>query len=182
MKLIVGLGNPGNDYEGTLHNVGFSALDELAGTLNVSHWGKQFKGLMAQGLYQGHKFILLKPQTYMNLSGESVQACAKFYKIDVQDIIVASDDLDLPPGKLRYRETGGHGGHNGLRNIIQHFGNQFARLRIGIGRPAKGGDVSNYVLGKPSKGNQNDIATSIEDTVNYLLQFIQDEAIQIQQQ
>jgi len=181
MKLIVGLGNPGDRYQHTLHNVGFLALDALSSNLSMDRWSSRFKGLISRGTYQGSGFILLKPQTFMNVSGESVLACQQFYKIPTTDILVISDDIDRPAGLLRYRASGGHGGHNGLRNIIQLFGgNHFHRIKIGIGRPNGKQRVSDYVLSKPSKQVAASVEEAIQETVGYQMDFIQDKTIQIQ--
>ena len=154
MKLIVGLGNPGKDYEKTRHNAGFMCIDEVAKKLNMSFDTKKFKALIAMGFVGGEKVILMKPQTYMNLSGEAVGECARFYNVDLEDILVISDDLDLPIGKIRLRAKGSSGGQNGLKNIIAHLGSQeFKRIRIGIGNN-KNYDTKDYVLGKISKDDQ----------------------------
>ncbi len=148
MKLIVGLGNPGREYEKTRHNVGFMAIDILANLLDVEFKTNQFQAQIASLNFKGEKVLLMKPQTYMNLSGEAVSACARYYKIDTQDILVLHDDLDLPVGKIRIRYQGSSGGQNGLKNIIELLGTQdIKRIRIGIGKdpiiPTK-----DYVLGK----------------------------------
>ncbi|PCI30720.1 MAG: aminoacyl-tRNA hydrolase [SAR324 cluster bacterium] len=183
MKIIVGLGNPGKKYEGTLHNAGFAAIDCLAETLGALQWTQRFKGLVAQGRYQGESFILLKPQTYMNVSGESVLACKQFFKADLEDVLVLSDDLDLAAGTLRYRAKGGHGGHNGLRNIIQLCGgNLFPRIKIGIGRPQGVKQVASYVLNKPPLEVQLLVEESIRQTTEYQLAFLKGLEIQIHQQ
>lgn len=180
MKLIVGLGNPGNRYQDTLHNVGFMALDALASRISTDQWSSRFKGLMVRGSYQGSRYILLKPQTYMNVSGESVLACRQFFKVPITDILVVSDDIDRPAGALRYRISGGHGGHNGLRNIIQLFGsNAFHRIKIGIGRPNGRQKVADYVLSKPSAEVSEAIHEAVQQTVDYQLDFIQGQTIQI---
>ncbi|MBT3226937.1 MAG: aminoacyl-tRNA hydrolase [Deltaproteobacteria bacterium] len=181
MKLIVGLGNPGDRYQNTLHNVGFLALDALSSSLSTDRWLNRFKGLISRGSYQGSGFILLKPQTFMNVSGESVLACQQFFKIPTSDILVISDDVDRPAGLLRYRASGGHGGHNGLRNIIQLCGdNHFHRIKIGIGRPNGKQGVSDYVLSKPSQKVAVLIDDAIQQTVGYQKDFIQNKTIQIQ--
>lgn len=182
MKLIVGLGNPGDKYQDTLHNAGFLAIDQLAKKLSVFDWFSKFKGLVAQGAINGSRFVLLKPQTYMNVSGESVQACRQFFKLELEDIIVISDDLDREMGLLRYRVSGGHGGHNGLRDIMQRCGgSNFNRLRIGIGRPTGKFQVSDYVLSKPDRDSQPLFENAISDAVGYLVNFIKGLPIQIQQ-
>lgn len=179
MKLIVGLGNPGNKYEGTLHNVGFSAIERVAEKSSLYQWKDQFKSKLVSGNEAGEQFILLKPQTYMNLSGEAVQACKHYYKIELDEILVVFDDLDLPQGKLRYRSSGGHGGHNGVRSILQHCGGPtFHRLRIGIGRPAHG-KVSDYVLSKPSLDGSILVGEAIDYSTQYIHDFIRGTRIQI---
>lgn len=181
MKLIVGLGNPGKKYQHTLHNVGFSALDVLANKLSLMNWTNRFKGLIHRGNVEGQQFILLKPQTFMNVSGESVLACKQFFKIDLSDILILSDDIDRPAGLLRYRSSGGHGGHNGLRNIIQLLGaNQFHRLKIGIGRPVTKQSVAKYVLSTPSADIQQSVEDAVKNSVIYQLDFLKDVPIQIQ--
>ena len=133
MKLIVGLGNPGKEYENTRHNCGFMAIDYLAQDLGVTINQAKFKGLYAKIKVEGEDVILLKPQTYMNLSGESVSEVMKFFKIDKEDVLVIYDDLDLPVGKIRIRANGSAGGHNGIKSLIAHLnGQDFKRIRIGI--------------------------------------------------
>jgi len=135
MKLIIGLGNPGKEYENTRHNTGFMVLDRLSEKLNIEMTQNKFKGLYGKSKYKGEDVILLKPQTYMNLSGESVRQVMDFFKINQEDILVIYDDLDMPVGKLRLRQSGSAGGHNGIKNIILHTGSQnFNRIRVGIDR------------------------------------------------
>ena len=149
MYLIVGLGNPGREYEHTRHNAGFDAIDVLAGKLGADVKEKKHKGLCGKGMIAGEKVILLKPQTFMNLSGESVRAAADFYKIDAEHMIVLYDDIDLDVGKLRVRAKGSAGGHNGIKNIIAHMGTQeFPRVRIGVGAKPDRMDLADYVLGR----------------------------------
>lgn len=152
MKLIIGLGNPGKPYEHTRHNVGFDVLDALA-----DRWGATFNQTKFNGIYatvhrpEG-KVILLKPLTYMNLSGESVRPLMDYFDIDIEDMIVVYDDLDLEIGKLRLRQKGSAGGHNGIKSIIQHIGTQeFNRIRVGVSRPPAGVKVADYVLSRFSK-------------------------------
>jgi PTH1 family peptidyl-tRNA hydrolase len=148
MKLIVGLGNIGDEYSQTRHNIGFIAIDKILQDLDYTSINKtNFKG----ELFKSGDFLFLKPSTYMNLSGESVGSVKQFYKIDNDDIIVIHDDLDLKLGALRFKKGGGHGGHNGLKSIDAHIGNDYHRVRIGIGRPEDKSEVVNYVLGKFSK-------------------------------
>lgn len=152
MYLIVGLGNPTREYEHTRHNAGFDAVDMLAEKWDIAVEEKKYKGLCGKGMIGGEKVILLKPQTYMNLSGESVRAAADFYKIDPDHIIVMYDDIDLDVGKLRVRAKGSAGGHNGIKNIIAHLGTQeFPRVRIGVGAKPDRMDLADYVLGRFSQ-------------------------------
>ncbi len=147
MKLIIGLGNPGKEYQNTRHNCGFLALDELAKELGVTINQQKFHGEYVKTKYKGEDVILLKPLTYMNNSGQSLQACMQFFKVDIDDVVVIYDDLDMPVGKLRLRTSGSAGGHNGIKSIIQHIGSQeFKRIRIGIDR-SKQIKVVDYVLG-----------------------------------
>jgi peptidyl-tRNA hydrolase, PTH1 family len=149
MKLIVGLGNPGKQYENTRHNIGFDVIEELSRKFSIPLNQSKFKGLYGIGFYNGEKVVLLKPLTYMNLSGESIRAVIDFYQIDVEDMVVIYDDLDLPVGKIRLRQKGSAGGHNGIKSTIQHLGTQeFNRIRIGVDRPKNGMKVTDYVLGR----------------------------------
>jgi PTH1 family peptidyl-tRNA hydrolase len=149
MFLIVGLGNPGTKYRHNRHNIGFRAAEKLAEVMGADAWNKKFSGEIYESRTTSHepRLFILKPQTFMNLSGESVAAAARFYKIPQENIIVLYDDLDLLPGKLRVKQGGGNGGHNGLKSIDAHMGKDYWRVRIGIGRPEHKDDVTNYVLG-----------------------------------
>jgi PTH1 family peptidyl-tRNA hydrolase len=152
VRLVVGLGNPGAEYEHTRHNTGFWLLDQIAANyfarLSIQ---QKFRGGHDQALVDGRKVSLLKPTTFMNRSGESVAACAGFYKIPPEQILVLHDELDLPAGSLRLKFGGGHGGHNGLRDMVSHLGSRdFHRLRIGIGHPGSASRVVGYVLSRPS--------------------------------
>ncbi len=150
MKMIVGLGNPGSDYEHTRHNVGFDVIDVLAKKLDIpaGMWKAEHRAHTARGIIGGEKVILVKPQTFMNLSGEAVRALSDYYKLDgVNDIIVISDDVALPAGNIRIRGKGSPGGHNGLENIIRHMGSDaFTRVRVGVGAPEH--DLVRHVLGR----------------------------------
>ncbi|TYR78310.1 aminoacyl-tRNA hydrolase [Priestia megaterium] len=149
MKLIVGLGNPGKEYDRTRHNIGFMTIDQLAEHFMISLDKTKFNGLYGTGTIRGEKVILLKPLTYMNLSGESIRPLMDYYNIEIEDLLVIYDDLDLPCGKVRLRTKGSPGGHNGIKSIIQHVKTQnFNRIRIGIDRPKNGMKVVDYVLGK----------------------------------
>lgn len=155
--LVVGLGNPGKKYDGTRHNVGFAVIDELARRAGVHAFQGKFKGDVATGQLGGERCAILKPLTYMNVSGESVQPAAAFYKIEPTHVIVVHDELDLPLGELKMKKGGGHGGHNGIRSIAQRLGTpDFVRVRAGIGRPEGKRDVSNYVLGQFSDDQRAD--------------------------
>jgi PTH1 family peptidyl-tRNA hydrolase len=147
--IIVGLGNPGSKYWNTRHNVGYAALDALAEQLHTKVDRVKFQGLLGQGTIDGHKVVLLKPTTYMNLSGQSVQAAARFYKVPPEHILVLSDDISLEPGRLRVRKSGSAGGHNGLKSIISCIGSQeFPRIKIGVGaKPHPDYDLADWVLG-----------------------------------
>ena len=151
IRLIVGLGNPGREYEDTRHNVGFWWVDELAQSHKINFKSEaKFHALTARGMAHEHEVLLLKPQTFMNHSGRAVGAFVQFYKIEPGEILVVHDELDLQPGIARLKIGGGHGGHNGLKDIIAHLGTKdFWRLRLGIGHPGERTEVSNYVLGNP---------------------------------
>lgn len=168
MKCIVGLGNPGKKYEKTRHNIGFMVIDEL---IRRNHWGplkkSKFSGEHIEKHINGEKIIVLKPLTFMNLSGKAVQAITDFYQVDSSEVLVVYDDLDLPTGKIRLRQKGGHGGHNGIRNIIEQLGTkEFKRLRVGIGRPEDATPVVNYVLSPFSNNEKDNIQKSIEKSVD----------------
>ena len=147
--MIVGLGNPGREYTGTRHNIGFAVIDELAKQENIGVLEKKHKAIVGRGYIGGQKVILAKPLTYMNLSGESVRELVDYYKVDeTSELIVISDDISLEPGQLRIRKKGSAGGHNGLKNIIAHLGHDgFQRVKMGVGEKPKGYDLADYVLG-----------------------------------
>lgn len=147
MKLLAGLGNPGKEYESTRHNVGFLVLDEIAGAAGGRIDRNKFGAELGEATVEGVKTLLVKPQTYMNLSGEAVGAAARFYKVAPADIVVVHDDLDLEFGRVQIKVGGGHGGHNGLKSLIAHVGADFVRIRVGIGKPGKGREVVGWVLG-----------------------------------
>lgn len=176
MKLIVGLGNIGKEYEHTRHNAGFDTIDILASGFGVSFKeDKKLKGLVAMVNNMGHKAILLKPTTFMNLSGESVALVMKYYNIDIDDVLVISDDLDMVPGKVRYRENGSAGGHNGLKNIILMCGTEkFKRIKIGIDRD-KFIPVVDWVLTRPKAEDMIVMRNSMEAVANAISEYIYDE-------
>ena len=171
ITMIVGLGNPGNEYEDTRHNAGFWVVDELARShgINLSP-DKKYSGLVGKGTINGHTCWLLKPSTFMNRSGVSVQALANFYKLTPEQILVVHDELDLPAGVARYKKGGGHGGQNGLRDIISKLGNNkdFHRLRIGIGHPGDKSRVTGHVLGKPTASELQSIQAAIDEAIRTL--------------
>ncbi|HWJ74548.1 MAG TPA: aminoacyl-tRNA hydrolase [Kaistia sp.] len=146
MLLIVGLGNPGGQYALNRHNIGFMAADAIHRRHGFSPWRARFQALVAEGVLQGRKVLLMKPQTFMNESGRAVAEATRFHKIPNADVIVLHDELDLPPGKIRMKQGGGHGGHNGLRSITAHLGDDYRRLRLGIGHPGAKELVHGYVL------------------------------------
>lgn len=148
MKIVVGLGNPGRKYDGTRHNVGFAVLDLLAASPSVGGFQSRFDAQVAEWLDDGEKILLLKPETFMNLSGRSVRQAIDFHKIEIDSLLVVADDISLPLGKLRFRAQGTHGGHNGLRDIQSHLAtNDYARLRIGVDSPGDA-DAADHVLGR----------------------------------
>ena len=155
MKLFAGLGNPGAKYAGNRHNIGFMALDAIARAHDFAPWRGKFQAEMTEGLLGREKVILLKPMTFMNLSGQSVGAALRFYKLDPADLVVFHDELDLAPGKLRLKHGGGHAGHNGLRSIHEHIGPDYGRLRLGIGHPGHKDRVAPYVLSDFAKADQD---------------------------
>lgn len=146
MQLWVGLGNPGAKYASNRHNIGFMAMDRLAADHGVAPWRARFRGEMTEARFGSERVLLLKPMTFMNLSGESVAEALRFFKLETDALIVFHDELDLAPGRLKWKQGGGHAGHNGLRSIHQHLGPDYARVRIGIGHPGDKRLVSNYVL------------------------------------
>ena len=154
MQLFVGLGNPGQEYDMNRHNIGFMAVDEIANANLFGPWRSKFQGQFCEGRLGNQKVIILKPSTFMNLSGQSVGELARFYKINSQDIIVFHDELDLTPGKCRFKLSGGHAGHNGLKSIHSHIGENYKRIRLGIGHPGQKDLVSKYVLENFSKKEQ----------------------------
>ena len=173
-SLIVGLGNPGPKYEATRHNAGFWFVDFLAREAGAHlRLEAKFHGEVSKVIVAGRDVWLLKPNTFMNRSGQAVRAIAQFYQIEIADILVVHDELDVPAGALKVKQGGGHAGHNGLRDIIDQLGgNEFMRLRIGISRPATGGDITNYVLGAPPKLDRDAIHTAIKAAAIYTPQLI----------
>ncbi len=167
MKLIVGLGNPGKKYEHTRHNMGFDAVDLFSELAQIDVDKESFKGLVGRGKVFDEDIYILKPQTFMNLSGESVREIVNYFKIDINDIIVVYDEMALPVGKIRLRPSGSSGGHKGMQNIIENLGTEnIKRIRIGIGEPTY--DTIDYVLSKPTKDEREAIDQAINDAANAL--------------
>ena len=162
MMLFVGLGNPGSQYEKNRHNVGFMAVSRIVENHNFSPWKNKFQGSVSNGLLRNQKIIILKPNTFMNLSGQSVGEVIRFYKIPSSKVIVFHDEIDFPLGKLKFKSGGGHAGHNGLRSISEHIGSDYIRVRIGVGHPGNKNAVANYVLGDFSKVEQETITQILE--------------------
>jgi len=168
MKLFVGLGNPGAQYAQNRHNIGFMALDRIAEDHGFGPWKARFQAQVSEGRLGGDKLVLLKPQTFMNLSGQAVGEAMRYLKLTPADVVVFHDELDLAPGKLRLKEGGGHAGHNGLRSIHQHIGEAYGRVRLGIGHPGHKDRVAGYVL--------HDFAKADEEWLDDLLRGISDGA------
>ena len=177
MFIIVGLGNPTNEYAGTRHNVGFDVIDQIADKYNISVTERKHRAFCGKGIIGGQKVILVKPQTYMNLSGESVRSVLDFYKVDVEtELLVIFDDVSLDVGQLRIRKKGSAGGHNGIKNIIQHLGtNVFHRIKVGVGEKPKDYDLADYVLGHFSKGEKEQMEEGYKKAVNAVELMLQGE-------
>ena len=162
MFIIAGLGNPDEKYQGTRHNVGFDVVDRLAEKYQIAVDTKKHRALIGKGVIEGQKVLLVKPQTYMNLSGNSVVKAASFYKIPPQNIVVIHDDMDLLPGQVKAKKGGGAGGHNGLKSIDAHMGSDYNRIRIGVGHPqGRGEEVVNHVLSRFSKRERENLDEEI---------------------
>jgi len=174
MKLIVGLGNPGKRYENTRHNVGFLAIDYLAQQMGIRVDKEKNRALIGEGKFGEEKVVLVKPQTYMNLSGEAVAPLAAWYKVEPEDILVTYDDLALEVGKIRIRGQGSHGGHNGVRSLISHLKTEkIPRIKIGIGAPPPQWDTADYVLGNFSPAEKKIIGEAIEKTAKAMEVILQ---------
>jgi PTH1 family peptidyl-tRNA hydrolase len=166
MKIVVGLGNPGKRYDGTRHNVGFAVVDALATATGVGRFQERFDAQMTEWFADGTKVLLLKPETFMNLSGRAVRQAVDFYQAETGDVLVVCDDINLPLGKLRFRARGTHGGHNGLRDIQNHLGTtEYSRLRIGVGAPEGEGEAIDHVLGRFRPGEKPVIADALSQAV-----------------
>lgn len=168
MKLIVGLGNPGGKYARNRHNIGFMAVDRIATDHGFAAWKGKHQGSISEGRFGSDRAVLLKPETFMNNSGQSVQAAMRFYKLEPSDVIVLHDEIDLAPGKVKHKVGGGHAGHNGLRSIHAHVGPEYARVRLGVGHPGHKDRVPSYVL--------HDFAKADDDWLDDVLRGISDGA------
>ncbi|WP_299848175.1 aminoacyl-tRNA hydrolase [uncultured Roseovarius sp.] len=171
MQLIVGLGNPGPKYLKNRHNIGFMAVDQIADDHGFGPWKTKFQGQISEGRLGREKVLLLKPETFMNLSGQSVGEAMRFYKLTSEDVTVIHDEIDLAPGKLRVKQGGGHAGHNGLRSVHQHIGDTYQRVRLGVGHPGRKELVPHYVL--------QDFAKADADWLDDLLRGIGDGAVHL---
>lgn len=173
MHLLVGLGNPGDEHRNNRHNIGFMAADAVASRHGFGPWRQKFQGLIAEGSLCGEKALILKPQTFMNRSGDSIAAAAGFYKLEASDVIVLYDELDLAPGKVRVKVDGGNGGHNGLRSIDPQLGTGYKRVRLGIGHPGSKDAVIHHVL--------NDFSKADKTWLDALLEAVSDNACMLTQ-
>lgn len=177
MYVIVGLGNPDKKYENTRHNIGFDVIDALSNKYNIPVKEKKFKALCGSGVIEGVKVLLVKPQTYMNLSGESIAEVLNFYKLDPEtEMMVIYDDISLAPGNIRIRKKGSAGGHNGIKSIIAHAGTQvFPRIKVGVGEKPKGWDLADYVLGHFSDKEREYVNDAVKDAMDATIYMIQDD-------
>lgn len=176
MKVIVGLGNPGKKYENTRHNIGFAAIDYIAEKEGININTGKHKALVGSGYIDGVKVLLVKPQTFMNLSGESLRPIMDFYKLEPEDFLVIFDDIDLDVGRIRIRRKGSAGGHNGIKSIIGHLGSmEFPRIKIGVGAKPPGYDLADYVLGHFSKADQEILQERFEDVYDAVKLIVGDD-------
>lgn len=183
MKMIIGLGNPGKRYENTRHNIGFHVIDELAHRLGAPAMQSKFNGMYTIIHRPEGKVMLVKPLTYMNLSGECVRPLMDYYNVDVEDVIVIYDDLDFAPGELKMRQKGSAGGHNGMKSLIQHLGtDKFKRVRMGIGRPVGGMKVSDYVLSTFSKEESPLIQDMVDKSAEACMEWLQTPFLEVMNQ
>ena len=180
MFIIAGLGNPTSQYEGTRHNIGYDVMDALAEKYNISISEKKHKALCGKGVIEGEKVLLVKPQTYMNLSGESIAEILNYYKVDAEeDFLVVFDDISLAPGNIRIRKKGSAGGHNGIKNIIAMTGTQnFKRIKVGVGEKPKGWDLADYVLGRFPDEDRKKVNDAIEDAIGAVSMILRGETDQ----
>ena len=173
MYIIVGLGNPEPEYSNTRHNMGFDTINKIAKKYNIEFSKTNFKGIYGTGIIEGEKVILLKPQTFMNLSGESIKEIIDFYKLNTDNLIIIYDDIDIEPGIIKLRKTGGPGTHNGMKSVIKEIGTEkFPRVRIGIGKPEHKGDLINYVIGKIPEENKKILEKSTDLARDAVIEII----------
>ena len=173
MYLVVGLGNPEGDYSKTRHNMGFNVINKISEKYNIEVNKSKFKGLVGSGIIEGKKVILLKPQTFMNLSGESIQEVMNFYKITSEELIVIYDDIDIEPGNIRIRKNGSAGTHNGMKSVIQCIGTEkFYRIRVGIGKPKENIDMISYVIGHIPEEQVNILNEGVEIAKEAVIEII----------
>ena len=176
MKIIVGLGNPGKEYEKTRHNTGFMVLDKIADKFNIEITKEKSKALIGLGEINGEKVMLVKPQTFMNLSGEAVRGLVDFYKEDIDNIFIIFDDIDLEIGKIRIKERGSAGTHNGMKSIVSHLGTEnFKRIKVGIGKPKENMDLISHVLGRFSDDEIKELEKSINNAVDSAIMLVENE-------
>lgn len=177
MYIIAGLGNPTAQYQGTRHNVGFDVINKLADRYNISVEGRKSRAFVGKGIIEGQKVLLVKPQTFMNLSGESIRGLVDYYKIDPEtELLVIYDDISLDVGQLRIRKKGSAGGHNGIKNIIAQLDTQvFARIKVGVGEKPKGYDLADYVLGHFSKAEREMMEEGYDNAIEAIKLFLQDD-------
>ena len=171
MKLIVGLGNPGAKYARNRHNIGFMAVERMAADHGFGPWKSKFQGSLSEGRFGSARAVLLRPETFMNKSGDSIAAAMRFYKIEAEDVVVLHDELDLAPGKVKFKMGGGHAGHNGLRSVHAHLGADYGRVRLGIGHPGHKDRVAGYVLSDFAKAEGqwlDDVLRGVSDGAPYL--------------
>ena len=176
MFLIIGLGNPTKEYEGTRHNVGFEVIDRLADKYNIAVGDKKNRALVGKGMIDGNKVLLVKPQTYMNLSGESVRGLVDYFKVDeTSEVLIIYDDISLDVGQLRIRKKGSAGGHNGIKSIISHLRTQeFLRLKVGVGEKPKGYDLADYVLGRFTEVERVTIEEGYQRAMNAIEEIVKE--------
>lgn len=173
MYLIVGLGNPEPEYSKTRHNMGFNVINKLATEYQIEVKSKKWKGLVGKGIIENEKVILLKPQTFMNLSGESIREVMDFYNLENKDIIIIYDDMDIEKGEIKVRKTGGPGSHNGMKSVIENLSNnRFKRVRVGIGKPQEKIDMINYVIGKMPEDEQQILDKGTEKAKEAVIEII----------
>ena len=173
MYLVVGLGNPGKQYEATRHNMGFDTIDVLVERHKIPQGGVKFNAMYGSGFIGGEKVIFMKPLSFMNLSGESIRPLADYYKVDPEDILIVYDDISLAPGQLRIRAKGSAGGHNGIKSIIAHLGTQeFPRVKVGVGEKPSRMDLADYVLGHFSKEEQATMADAVKEAADAVCEIV----------